>query len=474
MEERDTLYIDGAWVAPTGAAVIDVVNPATELVIGRVPSGTPQDVDRAVRAAHAALPGWSGTSVPERVALLRRVAAGLQDRMVEIAQVITAEVGMPFNLSLAMQAGVPPLLMETMAGVAETFAFEERIGDSLLIREPVGVVGAITPWNFPLQDIAVKVASALAAGCTVVLKPSEVAPLNAFRLAEVIHELGLPRGVFNLVTGLGYVAGEALAAHPGVSMVSFTGSTRSGRRVAELAARTVKRVSLELGGKSPSIVLDDADLDWAVTDGVSKCFLNSGQTCTALSRLLVPRAWLAEAESIATRAAEEFVVGDPCGEDTSMGPLASAEQREWVLGHIRGGLDDGARLLTGGLSRPEGLDRGYFVRPTVFSDVSSGMAIAQEEIFGPLLSIVSYEGEAEAVAIANDTVYGLTASVWSGDPERAVRVARQLRSGQVEINGGNFDLAAPFGGCKQSGYGREMGRFGLEEFLEVKSLQLPS
>jgi aldehyde dehydrogenase (NAD+) len=336
------------------------------------------------------------------------------------------------------------------------------------------VVGAITPWNFPLQDIAVKVASALAAGCTVVLKPSEVAPLSAFRLAEVVHEVGLPPGVFNLVPGIGAVAGEALAAHPGVSMVSFTGSTRSGRRVAELAARTVKRVSLELGGKSPSIVLDDADLDWAVTDGVGKCFLNSGQSCAALSRLLVPRDRLADAETIAARAAEGFALGDPCADDTTMGPLASSEQREWVLGHIRRALADGARLLTGGLDPPVGLARGYFVRPTVFSDVTSDMAIAQEEVFGPLLSIMPYEGEAEAVAIANDTVYGLTASVWSADPERAVRMARQLRSGQVEINGGNFDLAAPFGGCKQSGYGREMGRLGLEEFLEVKSLQSPA
>jgi acyl-CoA reductase-like NAD-dependent aldehyde dehydrogenase len=342
----------------------------------------------------------------------------------------------------------------------------------LIVREPIGVVGAITPWNYPLHQIAAKVAPALAAGCTVVLKPSEVAPLNAFVLAEVFDEVGLPAGVFNLVTGLGPVVGEAIAAHRDVDMVSFTGSTRAGRRVAEVAAATVKRVALELGGKSANVILSGADLDKAVPDGVNKCYMNSGQTCSALTRMLVPRDKLAEVEALATEAAEGWTAGDPFDKATRLGPLISAVQRDRVRGYIQRGEDEGARLLTGGAEAPDGLDHGFFVRPTVFSDVTRDMTIAREEIFGPVLSIIPYDTEEEAIDIANDTDYGLAGGVWAEDADHANRVARKLRTGQVEVNGGGFNPNAPFGGYKQSGNGREYGNFGFEEFLEVKSLQL--
>jgi acyl-CoA reductase-like NAD-dependent aldehyde dehydrogenase len=361
--------------------------------------------------------------------------------------------------------------MNTASIVAE-YQFEEQVGNSLVVKEPVGVVGAITPWNYPLHQIALKVAPALAAGCTVVLKPSEVAPLNAFVLADIIHDVGLPAGVFNLVTGTGPEVGEAISAHPGIDMVSFTGSTRAGKRVSEVGAETIKRIALELGGKSPNVILDDADFEKAVTDGVGKAFLNSGQTCSALTRMLVPRSRLAEVEDIAVKAAETYTPGDPFGESTRLGPLVSQAQRERVRSYIEKGVEEGAKLLTGGPEAPEGLEQGFFVRPTVFSEVRNDMTIAQEEIFGPVLSILPYDDEEEAVRIANDTVYGLAGGVWSGDPERAKAVARRIRTGQIEINGGAFNPLAPFGGYKQSGHGREAGKFGLEEFLETKSLQL--
>jgi acyl-CoA reductase-like NAD-dependent aldehyde dehydrogenase len=359
-----------------------------------------------------------------------------------------------------------------MPEVMADFPFEETVGNSLVVREPVGVVGCITPWNYPLHQIAAKVAPALAAGCTVVVKPSEVTPLNAFVLAEIMQAVGLPAGVFNLVTGLGPEVGEALVIDPDVDMISFTGSTRVGRRIGELAAPMVKRVALELGGKSPNVILDDADLQAAVVDGLGKCFLNSGQTCSALTRMLVPRARLAEAEQIAAAAVAQTTVGDPLEADTRLGPLVSEAQRERVRGYIRKGVEEGAKLVAGGDEPPEGLQRGYFVRPTVFSDVRPDMTIAQEEIFGPVLAIMPYDDEDDAVRIANDTIYGLAGGVWSGDPERAKRVARRIRTGQIEINGATFNPTAPFGGFKQSGHGRELGRYGLEEFLEVKSLQL--
>jgi len=472
VHNRDKIYVNGAWVESTGTGTIEVVNSATEEVMGRIPEGTAEDVDRAVAAARAAFSEWSTISVEERAKYLQRITEGLQARMGEIAQLVSQEVGMPTNLSMMIQAGLPTATFGSMGGILDSFPFEEQVGSSLVVREPVGVVGAITPWNYPLHQIAAKVAPALAVGCTVVLKPSEVAPLNAFVLAEIIDEVGLPAGVFNLVTGYGPVVGEAIAAHPDVDMVSFTGSTRAGKRVSELAAQTVKRVALELGGKSPNVILEDADLEKAVRDGVGKCYLNSGQTCSALTRMIVPRSKLAEVERIAAEAAATFKPGAPDDAATRLGPLVSAVQRDRVRGYINKGVEEGAKLIAGGPDAPEGLDKGFFVQPTVFSEVRPDMTIAQEEIFGPVLSILPYDTEDEAVAIANDTIYGLAGGVWAGDADRARSVARRIRTGQVEINGGAFNLMAPFGGFKQSGNGRELGRFGLEEFLEVKSLQL--
>jgi acyl-CoA reductase-like NAD-dependent aldehyde dehydrogenase len=472
MQIRDKIYVDGAWVPSAGKGTIDVTNSTTEEVMGTIPEGTPEDVDRAAKAAKAAFSSWSQTSAEERSKYLSRIQEGLQARMADIANTIASEVGMPINLSMIIQAGLPTMSFGSMAQLATEFSFEEQIGNSLVVREPIGVVGAITPWNYPLHQIAAKVAPALAAGCTIVLKPSEVAPLNAFILAEIIDEVGLPAGVFNLVSGAGPVVGEAIASHPDIDMVSFTGSTRAGRRVSELASGTVKRIALELGGKSPNVILDDADLERAVPAGVGACFLNSGQTCSALTRMIVPRSRLAEVEELAVQAAESYTPGDPFADGSRLGPLVSATQRERVRGYIQKGIDEGARLVTGGAEAPEGQERGYFVRPTVFSDVRPGMTIAQEEIFGPVLAILPYDTEEEAVNIANDSVYGLAGGVWAGDADRAKEVARRLRTGQVEVNGGSFNPLAPFGGYKQSGNGRELGHFGLEEYLEVKSLQL--
>jgi aldehyde dehydrogenase (NAD+) len=469
---REKLFIGGQWVDPAGSGRIEVINPTTEEPMGSVPEGTAEDVDRAVDAARAAFEGWSQAPREQRAALLGAIAAGLNDRADEIAATISAELGMPLKLSRRIQAGLPAMSFSSMPELIEQVAWEEEVGNSLVVREPIGVLGAITPWNYPLHQIAAKVAPAMAAGCTVVLKPSEVAPLNAFILAEVIEAAGVPAGVFNLVTGAGPVAGEAIASHPGIDIVSFTGSTRAGRRVSELAAETVKSVTLELGGKSPTVILEDADLSTAVPDGVAKCFLNSGQTCNALTRMLVPQAMLAEAAGIASEAAQAFTPGDPFDEATRLGPLVSDAQRERVRYYIEKGTDEGAELVTGGAEPPEGLERGYFVRPTVFSGVDNSMTIAQEEIFGPVLSIIPFSDEEDAVRIANDTVYGLAGAVWSADEERAIGVARRIRTGQVEINGGVFNPLAPFGGYKQSGHGRELGRFAIEEFLQPKALQL--
>jgi acyl-CoA reductase-like NAD-dependent aldehyde dehydrogenase len=469
----DKLYIGGQWVPSAGGTTTDVINATTEEVMGRVPSGTAQDVDRAVAAARAAFPMWAETPTEQRAAYMAQIAAGLQARLEEIATVIAQEMGMPERLAQLIQVGLPTMTFSSMPGLLQDIQFEEQIGNSLVVREPVGVVGCITPWNYPLHQIAAKVAPAMAAGCTVVLKPSETAPLNAFLLAEVIDSVRLPPGVFNLVAGKGTVVGEAIAAHSDVDMVSFTGSTRAGRRVGELAAQTVKRVALELGGKSPNIILEDADLERAVTDGMAKCMLNSGQTCSALTRMIVPRAKLAEVEALAKQAAESYTTGDPFAKGTRLGPLVSANQRERVRGYIQKGIAEGAKLVTGGIEPPAGLDKGYFVRPTVFSEVRPAMTIAQEEIFGPVLVLMPYADEEDAVRLANDTIYGLAGGVWSSDPERAKRVARRIRTGQVEINGGAFNPLAPFGGYKQSGHGRELGKYGLEEFLQVKAMQLP-
>jgi acyl-CoA reductase-like NAD-dependent aldehyde dehydrogenase len=440
--------------------------------MGTIPSCSAADADRAVLAARDAFESWSQTSREERAGYLAAISAGLAERSDEIAATISQELGMPLTLSKMIQAGLPIGQFGAMPGLMEEVAWEEEIGNSRVLREPVGVLGAITPWNYPLNQIAAKVAPALAAGCTVVLKPSEVTPLNAFMLAEVVEAAGLPAGVFNLVTGVGPVVGEAIAAHPGVDMVSFTGSTRAGRRVSELASATVKPVAMELGGKSPNLILDDAELEKAVPDGVAKCFLNSGQTCSALTRMLVPRDKLAEAEQIAAATAAAFTPGDPFDGATRLGPLVSETQRDRVRGYIEKGIAEGARLITGGAEAPEGLERGFFVRPTVFSEVEAEMTIGQEEIFGPVLAIQPYEGEDEAVRIANSTPYGLAGGVWSADSERAIAVARRIRTGQIEINGGAFNPLAPFGGYGQSGHGRENGRYGIEELLQVKSLQL--
>ncbi len=472
LQVRDRVFIGGEWVEPRGAEPIEVINSTTEEVMGTVPAGSAADADAAVKAARAAFDSWSRTPREERAGYLSAIAAGLGERSEEIAATISQELGMPLTLSRMIQVGLPTSQFAATPGLMEEIAWEEEIGNSRVLREAVGVLGAITPWNYPLNQIAAKVAPALAAGCTVVLKPSEVTPLNAFLLAEVIEAAGLPAGVFNLVTGFGPVVGEAIAAHPGVDMVSFTGSTRAGKRVSELAAATVKPVAMELGGKSANLILDDADLERAVPDGVAKCFLNSGQTCSALTRMLVPRERLAEAERIAAATAATFTPGDPFAEETRLGPLVSAVQRERVRGYIEKGEAEGAKLVTGGAEAPEGLDRGYFVRPTVFSAVTPEMTIAQEEIFGPVLAIQPYDGEEEGLGIANDSAYGLAGGVWSGDQERAIAVARRIRSGQIEINGGAFNPLAPFGGYGQSGHGRENGRYGIEELLQVKSLQL--
>jgi aldehyde dehydrogenase (NAD+) len=472
MQVYDKVFIDGTWVSPSSSDTLEVVNAATEEVMATIPKGTPADIDRAVAAAKAAFESWSQVSAEERAKYLGRIAEGLMARMDEIATVVSQEVGMPKSLSSLVQVGLPLTDFQGAAAAIEGYALEEQIGNSVVVKEPVGVVGAITPWNYPLHQLAAKAAPAIAAGCTVVAKPSEVAPSSAFILAEIVAEVGLPAGVFNLVSGVGPEVGEALASHPDVDMVTFTGSTRAGRRVAELAAATCKRVALELGGKSANVILDDAELEKAVTDGVNKCYLNSGQTCSALTRMLVPRDRLDEATAIAARVAETFTPGDPFEATTRLGPLASAAQRDRVRDYIRKGVDEGATLATGGAEAPEGLDKGFFVRPTVFTGVDTSMTIAQEEIFGPVLSILPYDDEDDAVRIANDTVYGLAGGVWSGDPERARAVARRLRTGQVEINGGAFNPQAPFGGFKQSGYGRELGTHGLEEFFELKSLQL--
>jgi acyl-CoA reductase-like NAD-dependent aldehyde dehydrogenase len=471
MHERDRLYIDGHWVAPLGSRFLEVTNPATEVVIGRVPAATPVEAGLAVAAARRAADAWGRTPIAERAAYLSRIHAGLTSRADEIARTITSEVGMPLKLSRRIQAGLPAAVLESYATLLGEYAFEERIGNSLVLREPAGVAACITPWNYPLHQVIAKVAPALAAGCTVVLKPSEVAPLSAFILAEIIHEAGLPAGVFNLVTGTGEEVGEYLVRHPDIDLISFTGSLLAGRRVAELASGTVKRVTLELGGKSPAVVLDDADLPTAVKGTVGACFLNSGQTCNAFTRLLVPEQLYKEAAALAVTAADAYTPGDPLNEQTRLGPLVSATQRERVRDYIRRGVTEGAALLTGGAEPPDGLTSGFFVRPTVFGRVTPEMTIAREEIFGPVLSIMTYRTEEEAVNIANSSTYGLAAAVWSGDPERAERVARRLRAGQVDINGGAFNLLAPFGGCKQSGYGRELGKYGLEEFLQIKALQ---
>ena len=463
-------YIDGAWVDPVERRTLDVINPATEQPVAQISLGGAADVDRAVKAARAAFPAYSRTSKAERIALLERIIEAYKARYDDIARAISQEMGAPTTLATKAQAATGIGHLKQMIAVLSEYEFEHMQGKTRIIREPIGVCGFITPWNWPINQITCKVAPALAAGCTMILKPSEIAPLNAIIFAEVLHAAGVPKGVFNLVNGDGPTVGQAIAAHPGVDLVSFTGSTRAGILVAKTAADTVKRVHQELGGKSANIILPDADLKKAVADGVRNCFRNSGQSCNAPTRMFVPREQHADAVAVAREAAEGVKVGPPDGADTVIGPVVSETQFNKIQRLIEAGVKEGATLVTGGPGRPAGLDRGYYVKPTVFADVKPEMTISREEIFGPVLSILPYDTEEQVIALANDTVYGLAGYVSSGNPDNARRVASELRAGQITINGAPGDVAAPFGGYKQSGNGREWGKYGFEEFLEVKAV----
>jgi acyl-CoA reductase-like NAD-dependent aldehyde dehydrogenase len=471
MKVYEHFYIDGGWQKPAGAETIDIQSASTEEVIGRIPKGTAADVNRAVAAARRAFDsGWGSTTTGDRADWIRKLAAALETRVQDIATTISQEVGMPIRMSTPVQAQLPINVTRTYADLITGIHLEEQVGNSIVVREPFGVVGMITPWNYPLHQIMAKVAPALAAGCTMVLKPSEIAPLNSYLLAEAAIEVGLAAGVLNIVHGDGPTVGEAIVRHPDVDMISFTGSVRAGQRISALAAETIKKVTLELGGKSAFVVLDDAPLEKAIPAGVNNAMLNSGQTCSAWTRMVVPRARLTEVLDLATAAAGRLTLGDPLDPKAKLGPLVSAVQRERVEGYIRSGVAEGARLVAGG-RRPDAFTRGHYVEPTIFSDVQSSMTIAREEIFGPVLSILPYDTEEDAIAIANDTTYGLAGGVWSADRERALRVARRMRTGQVDVNGGRFNPMAPFGGYKRSGIGREFGKYGLEEYLQVKAIQ---
>src|SRR5689334_13468221 len=470
MQERLQFYIDGKWVNPTTPKTIDVINPATEEAFARISLGSKADVDKAVAAARKAFETFSKTTREERLALLGKIMQVYQTKYNEIAETISKEMGAPMWLSKAAQAATGMGHLAEAAKILKDYKFEETRGTTAIVKEPVGVCGFITPWNWPINQIVCKVAPALAAGCTIVLKPSEVAPMNAMLFADVLHEAGVPPGVFNLVNGDGPTVGEAIAAHPGIDMVSFTGSTSAGIRVAKLAADTVKRVAQELGGKSANIILGDADLKAAVIEGVHACYTNAGQNCQSPTRMLIPSAQRDAAFAAAREAVDSIRLGDPLDPASTMGPLVSQAQFDKVQDLIRSGLDEGATLVAGGTGRPSEVNRGYYVRPTVFGDVTPQMRIAREEIFGPVLSIMSYDSEDEAIEIANDTPFGLAGFVQSRDPERARTVANRIRAGRVYLNGAPFDRSLPFGGYKQSGNGREFGVFGFEEYLEVKAI----
>ena len=475
MKNYDAIYVDGQWIPSDGKKTLSVFDSTNEEVMATIPEGTASDVAKAAKAAKAAFISWSTTPPATRAKYLNAISDALAARMDEISSAISRETGMSKMLSNMIQVGLPIGSFKQAAVLAESFEFEKQVGTSLIVREPIGVVGCITPWNYPLHQIAAKVAFALASGCTVVLKPSEVAPIDAFMLAEIIHEAKLPAGVFNLVTGTGPVVGEAISGSPDIDMISFTGSTRAGKLVMQTGSETVKKVALELGGKSANIICEDLDTETfakAVMGGTGQAFLNSGQTCSLLSRMLVPRARLAEAEGLAAAVAGSMKVGDPFTEGTNLGPLASAAQRDRVVSYINKGIDEGAKLIAGGPEAPEGLEKGYYVKATVFSEVNNKMTIAQEEIFGPVLVLIPYDGIDEAVDIANDSPYGLAGAVYAANQETGIAIARRIRTGQVTVNNGRFNPNAPFGGYKQSGIGRELGEYGFEEFLEVKSLQL--
>ena len=471
MKTYEQFYINGEWVDPVEELnICEVLNPANEEVIGKVAMGSAADVDRAVIAARDAFDTYSQTSVEERLALLGKIVEVYQSKYDEIAETISSEMGAPLTLSKAAQAATGLGHFAQAIEILQSFEWEETKGRTLIRKEPIGVVGMITPWNWPINQISCKVAPALAAGCTMVLKPTELAPLNAMLFTEVMHEAGVPAGVFNLVNGDGITVGEAMSCHPGIDMMSFTGSTRAGIAVAKGAADTVKRVAQELGGKSANIILNDADFESAVTGGARHCFNNSGQSCNAPTRMLVPESRHDEAKEIAKRAAESTKVGDPFAEDTGIGPVVSEVHFNKIQGLIEKGIEEGAELVVGGPGKPEGLNAGYYVRPTVFANVNNDMTIAREEIFGPVLSILPYEDEEQAIEIANDTDYGLYGYVSSGDVEHAKKVANRIRAGSVAINNASADFTAPFGGYKQSGNGREWGPFGFDEFLEIKAV----
>jgi aldehyde dehydrogenase (NAD+) len=463
-------YINGQWVDPVKPATIEVINPATEEAFTKISAGSAADLDKAVAAARAAFPAFSRTAKAERVALLKKIIAAYDKRAEDIAQAVSAEMGAPIAMARHSQAAAGKAHLESTLKALEAMEFEEQRGITRVVREGIGVVGLITPWNWPLNQIACKVGPAIAAGCTMILKPSEVAPITGIIFAEIMHDAGVPAGVFNLINGDGPSVGAPMSAHPGIDMMSFTGSTRAGILVAKAAADTVKRVSQELGGKSPNLILPDADFEPAVKKGIYACFNNSGQSCNAPTRMLVPLERHDEALGIAKAAAEKHKVGDPRIEETMLGPVVSEAQFKKIQGLIEAGIKEGATLVTGGTGRPEGLNRGYYVRPTVFGNVTNEMTIAREEIFGPVIAILPYKTEEEAIAIANDTVYGLSANVESKDLEHAARVARQIRAGQVKINYPAWDTFAPFGGYKQSGNGREYADWGIHDFLEVKAV----
>ena len=470
MVHRMQFYIDGAWVDPATPKSRPVINPATEQAMYDIALGSAADVDKAVAAARRAFESFSQTSRDERVALLTRIVEVYKSRMKDLGAAVSDEMGAPLAFAEKFQAGAGLGHIVATLDILKTYSFEEPVGSAMVVREPVGVVGMITPWNWPLNQISCKVAPALAAGCTMVLKPSEFTPTSALIFAEILHEAGVPKGVFNLVNGLGQEVGAAMSAHPGIDMISFTGSTRAGIDVAQRAAPTVKRVSQELGGKSPNIILEDADLQKAVTGGVAHVFMNSGQSCNAPTRMLVPHAKMNEAIAFAKGVAESTKAGDPRAADSKIGPVVSSIQWEKIQTLIKKGIEEGATLVSGGPGRPEGIEKGYYVRPTVFANVTNDMAIAREEIFGPVISIMGFANEDEAVKIANDTPYGLAGYVSAGSVERARKVARQIRAGNVNLIGVPNERTAPFGGYKQSGNGREWGKFGLDEYLEVKAI----
>jgi acyl-CoA reductase-like NAD-dependent aldehyde dehydrogenase len=472
MITHDKLYINGQWVTPNSKDTIKVIDPSTEEICGEVPSGNDDDVNAAIAAAKEAFKTWGQSSAADRSALIKKLAEKVTANMAKIGELCALELGTPLQTSIAVHGGMGVGVVSSYVDVPFEMEKEEQLGNSVIVKEPIGVCSFITPWNFPLHQIVAKVMPALAAGCTMVLKPSSDTPLTAYYFAQLMDECGFPAGVFNLVTGPGRTIGETMCTHPDVDMVSLTGSTEAGQRVGQLAAQTVKRVGLELGGKSASIILDDADVAKAAGAAGGGICLNSGQVCAALSRLIVPRAMQDVAVAAAKAAVEAAKVGGAFEEGVTMGPVASKAQLDTVTGYIQQGIDEGATLVTGGTTPPEGRNTGYFVQPTVFSDVRNDMVIAQEEIFGPVLAILPYDTEQEAIDIANDSVFGLAGAVWSGDADRAKRVAKQVRTGQVSVNGGGFNVNAPFGGYKQSGNGRELGPHALAEFVEIKSMQM--